>query len=381
MNMTETIFKDRQQNNGEITTLEGKQKTKWTRIFLLCMAAVLGISISVMNYHYDSLARYPYRDEESRRLIKEYLNDEEIDYIIEYSIAPNMFISFIEAPGFNIYHAAEYKRLSLVLWQETPAHIVRIVEDTWGKVDSDTLQTLLSYDNNNYSCSEFEDWIENGDSYAPDARLLINVNGTSAFLTCDLTIGKREAKNLVNIAAEDATIPVTDSSLQVTAETMQALKDLFAAYEAEVQEQAQAEAQSQTQSQTTSLEDASSGLEIGAAYISYKEQEERFNNGESKFKPGQDEHQLGTSVDFEVDGLSNAMFEKTWQCQWLEDNAWKYGFVETYTAEDEELSGITAEPYHYRYVGKDLAEKLHENGLTLFRYDANQDIDTISIAR
>ena len=59
MNMTETIFKNRQQNNGEITTLEGKQKTKWTRIFLLCMAAVLGISISVMKYHYASLARYP----------------------------------------------------------------------------------------------------------------------------------------------------------------------------------------------------------------------------------------------------------------------------------------------------------------------------------
>ncbi len=379
--MTETIFKEKQQNNGEITTLEGKQKTKWTRIFLLCMAAILGISISVMNYHYDSLARYPYRDQESRKLIKKYLNDEEIDYIIEYSIAPNMFISFIEEPGFNIYHAAEYKRLSLVLWQETPAHIVRIVEDTWGKVDSDTLQTLLSYDNNNYSCSEFEDWIENGDSYAPDARLLINVNGTSAFLTSDLTIGKREAKNLVNIAAEDTSIPVTDSSLQVTAETMLGLKDLFAAYEADVQKQLQSKTQSQTQSQTTSMEDASSGLKIGAAYISYKEQEELYNSDKSTFKPGQDEHQLATCVDFEVEGLSDAMFEKTWQAQWLSENAWKYGFVQTYTSEDQELSGIAAEPYHYRYVSKDLAKTLHDNGLTLFRYQANQDIDAISIAR
>ena len=381
MNMTETIFKNRQQNNGEITTLEGKQKTKWTRIFLLCMAAVLGISISVMNYHYDSLARYPYRDEESRKLIKEYLNDEEIDYIIEYSIAPNMFISFIEAPGFNIYHAEEYKRLSLVLWQETPAHIVRIVEDTWGRVDSDTLQTLLSYDNYNYTWSEFEDWIENGDSYAPDARLLINVNGTSTFLTGDLTISKREPQNLVNIATEDSSIPVNDSSLQVTAETMLGLKDLFAAYEADVQKQLQSDTQSKKQSQTTSLEDTSSGLKIGAAYISYKEQEDLYNSGRSTFKPGQDEHQLGTCVDFEVDGLSDAMFEKTWQDQWLAENAWKYGFVQTYTAEDEELSGIAAEPYHYRYVGIDLAKTLHDNGLTLFRYQANQDIDAISIAR
>lgn len=362
----DTTLNTKQQPEVDMTPLTGKKKTWWTRIFLLCMAAILGVSITVMNYHFDSLARYPYRDEMSRRLIKEYLNEEEIDYIIEYSIAPNVFISFIEEPGFNIYHAAEYKRLSLVLWQQSPAHIVRIVEDTWGKIDDATLTTLLSYDNNNYSCSELEEWIEHGDSYVPDGRLLVQVNNTSAILNGDLTITQREPKDLVTIAAEDNSIPVQHNHLQVTKNTLEALNELFAAYSAE---------------NITDPSEGSSGLQITKGYISYQEQEDLYNEGASQFKPGQDEHQLGTCVDFGVEGLSDAMFEKTWQSQWLSDNAWNYGFVQTYTTEDEELSGIQPEPYHYRYVGKDLARTLHDNGLTLFRYNANQDVSSISIAR
>ncbi len=53
---------------------------------------------------------------------------------------------------------------------------------------------------------------------------------------------------------------------------------------------------------------------------------------------------------------------------WLESHSWKYGFVFSYTGTDTELSGVSAAPYHLRYVGKVHAALLHENNLTLAEY-------------
>ncbi len=77
-----------------ITTLAGKSKKRWTLFFVVAVIGIVFSCLAVMNHHYDSLARYPYRDQKSRELIKQYLNEEEIAYIIEYSIPPNMFIAF-----------------------------------------------------------------------------------------------------------------------------------------------------------------------------------------------------------------------------------------------------------------------------------------------
>ena len=96
-----------------------------------------------MNIKYDRLSRYPYQEKEAREIIDKYLSDEEIEYIIEYSIAPNVFISFIDVDGFNIYHASEYKELSKLRWQNTPDEIVEMVEKTRDYIDIQTLDNYL----------------------------------------------------------------------------------------------------------------------------------------------------------------------------------------------------------------------------------------------
>ena len=53
---------------------------------------------------------------------------------------------------------------------------------------------------------------------------------------------------------------------------------------------------------------------------------------------------------------------------WLENNAYLYGFVLSYPASDEELTGIPGAPYHLRYVGRVHANIMHQEGLTLSRY-------------
>ena len=54
--------------------------------------------------------------------------------------------------------------------------------------------------------------------------------------------------------------------------------------------------------------------------------------------------------------------------KWLMANSWKYGFILRYPADKTNVTGIIYEPWHYRYVGKELAKELYESGLTLEEY-------------
>lgn len=91
--------------------------------------------------------------------------------------------------------------------------------------------------------------------------------------------------------------------------------------------------------------------------------------------PGFSEHQLGTVVDFgspelpEIVGQEDVEFHtyfyKTSEGFWLADNAHKYGFTLSYPFEAIDITGFFWEPWHYRYVGVEMATHLFEEGLSL----------------
>ena len=56
-----------------VKLLDEKTRKRWTAIFVGVVVCIAITCISIMNIHYDELARYPYKDERSRELIKEYL--------------------------------------------------------------------------------------------------------------------------------------------------------------------------------------------------------------------------------------------------------------------------------------------------------------------
>lgn len=89
-------------------------------------------------------------------------------------------------------------------------------------------------------------------------------------------------------------------------------------------------------------------------------------------KPGHSEHQLGTAVDITGQSIkyisASKSFEKTKEAKWVEENASKYGFIESYGQGKEELTGYMYEPWHYRYVGIDLAKEIIESDKTLNEY-------------
>ena len=90
-------------------------------------------------------------------------------------------------------------------------------------------------------------------------------------------------------------------------------------------------------------------------------------------RPYQSEHQLGLAVDLvptdNEDKDEN--FDKTDESKWLTENAWKYGFILRYPKNKEDITGVVYKPWHYRYVGKEQATILNENGMCLEEYLAN----------
>lgn len=80
--------------------------------------------------------------------------------------------------------------------------------------------------------------------------------------------------------------------------------------------------------------------------------------------PGTSEHELGLALDIiaEYDSDSSA----TWS--WLKDNCWRYGFILRYPADKVDITGISFEPWHFRYVGTQAAKEIMEQGLCLEEY-------------
>ncbi len=94
--------------------------------------------------------------------------------------------------------------------------------------------------------------------------------------------------------------------------------------------------------------------------------------------PGHSEHQLGTTIDFgspelpdivgEEDIEFHTYFYMTREGQWLLEHAHEYGFTLSYPREAFETTGFYYEPWHYRYVGVEMATQLREEGLSLTAY-------------
>lgn len=102
----------------------------------------------------------------------------------------------------------------------------------------------------------------------------------------------------------------------------------------------------------------------------YSETEARTKTAQSIARPGTSEHQLGLAVDI-VDinyQVLDEQQENTRVQQWLMEYCWEYGFILRYPTDKREITGITYEPWHYRYVGKEVAEVIHREGICLEEY-------------
>ena len=121
-------------------------------------------------------------------------------------------------------------------------------------------------------------------------------------------------------------------------------------------------------------------LVVMSAYRSYDYQVNLYNryakkDGTDKAdtysgRPGFSEHQTGLAFDLYNGKTVYTRFEETKEFEWMQENAYKYGFILRFPKDKERETGYVYEAWHYRYVGKDIAKEIKEKNITLEEYIA-----------
>ncbi len=119
-------------------------------------------------------------------------------------------------------------------------------------------------------------------------------------------------------------------------------------------------------------------LYVISVYRSYALQE-RLHNGyiasmgraaaeNESAPPGASEHQSGLAVDLSCESVGHDLVEaceNTPEGRWVAEHAWQYGFIVRYPKDKTHKTGYGYEPWHLRYIGVEMAQLIHETGLTL----------------
>lgn len=109
-----------------------------------------------------------------------------------------------------------------------------------------------------------------------------------------------------------------------------------------------------------------------SAYRPYSMQNNLYQNAVSSLgqekadidtaRPGHSEHQTGLAIDVSSTKGGNMLyFKNTKSYEWMQENAYKYGFILRYKDEWKEITGFMDESWHYRYVGVKVATDIHDN--------------------
>ncbi len=122
-------------------------------------------------------------------------------------------------------------------------------------------------------------------------------------------------------------------------------------------------------------------LRLGSGYRSYVTQQATYSSEVKAYgqavadsesaRPGHSEHQTGLAADIIPNDRSCAFsgcFASTAEGLWLAKNASKYGFIIRYPKDKQSLTGFVYEPWHIRYIGKDLSAVIAKKGIILEQY-------------
>jgi D-alanyl-D-alanine carboxypeptidase len=132
-----------------------------------------------------------------------------------------------------------------------------------------------------------------------------------------------------------------------------------------------------TQELATAMKEAGKGtLILNSGFRTYKTQKALYDRTKEtrglavaeklSARPGHSEHQLGLAADFSVRGAGCVImvcFGKTEAGIWLEQNAHQYGFILRYPRGYRGITGFQYEPWHFRYVGAELAQEMNTKGI------------------
>lgn len=282
---------------------------KIKRFFLVLLIVIIFITcMSIMNKRFDRLSRYPYEDAYARERINSIMTDEEIEFLIEYSIDPAYFIEYIECKDFNVFHVDSYNIAKEYCWYLSNENIVELVELIYKYKSEEVNEVLglLQY----YNFEEIKYFLVNGDKYAEATELYTFPDDLHIVLNNDVFIGNHIPYDL--ISNESYTLKnVAYNNFE------KVLKEINKRFDCEDY----------------------GGIKFLDSYISYDKLEELHKHNKLII-PGHNEHQTGLCIDID---LNDSIFNENAKYVELKSIFEEYGFKIT----ECELS-----KYHLRYNGE-----------------------------
>ena len=381
------------------------------KIHLYALSILLFIACFVaLNKKYDPFYRVNGINNDNRALIEKYLDSKQQAYLIDNAIAVNLFIKYIEVPGFRLENYQFYNlldkarlfpdvaslitntnaiaiRLSIAFGDKAYQYCESLVSDnlvlaylekaSFTFQNSNYYQIVRAlYDNDDYQ------YIDHANTYAlklqnynitsakekeETLKTLVNnydKNSLHMLLTTPLqegtTIVFQPRKNNVVIDQNhfigsyepNNIVEVLDisrstySSMYLDEGAYQSLKRMYKDLQAA----------------------CGTGVILKKAYRNYSILS-LHEDPTTLEKAGYSEFQLGTTVAFQHLNYSNEDFSRTDSYRWLLDNSYRYGYILRYPIDKET---ITHKPYQnniFRYVGEPLAATLHAHNWTLEEYN------------
>jgi D-alanyl-D-alanine carboxypeptidase len=144
-------------------------------------------------------------------------------------------------------------------------------------------------------------------------------------------------------------VPASTSCIELNPTALSALRDLFAEAKAH----------------------GFAGFYLSSGFRNTSQQAELYENAPDRSfvqPPGHSEHHTGLAADVAYLGESMARFDSSDHGRWFMQNAHRFGFILRYPADKTHITGISYEPWHYRYVGREHAEFMFSNNLVLEEY-------------
>ena len=332
--------------------MELDQKSKIARVVLIIVCLCIAITCYIqMNKSYDELARYQYVTEENREIILEYLDSDDINYMIDQQIKPSQFMDFITIEGFDIHNTLKYSMAKKTRDAKND-FIVNFVNRFNSNFKVKTLGNLLKY----YSYDDLTTFYETEVVLNEDLSLISDLSNPYILLGENKTIYRYEPE-LVHY-----------SNVYIVKEMKEDLKEMRSAYKKEMGHPLLLE---------TGYQNYDSLITTYTQYQEYLLEDMNFY-----VRPaGQNELQLGyvigikgtrewltmiikkslnTDPEEEIEDKTNHRL-----VEWLDENAYRYGFVIRYPKGKEDETEHVYQPFMLRYVGKKTAKTMHDSNLCM----------------
>lgn len=184
--------------------------------------------------------------------------------------------------------------------------------------------------------------------------------------------------NLWNPLPEDYTVELEklDNGLQIAAEARTALEQMLSDCEAAGLDVTVCSAYRTESTQNRLYQNKIARLRAAG----YSREEALAEAGRWVAPPGTSEHQTGLAVDIMATDypVLDEKQAQTAEQQWLMEHCWEYGFILRYPTDKSSVTGIGYEPWHYRYVGQEVAADIYARGICLEEYIAVPEVEGAS---